>query len=259
MKFIAKFMSKADARKDKWIYPWVVFSTLIHIPIFAIMIIEMENADTQTLLFDQIFNPTILSIVGVLFSFFIVIMTLLPMNTYAIFYVIVCHNMTSVIKGFLKRLMKNPRNHDLVYEYTSIKKAVYSLDEELSFMVFCNIIFSSSMMYYSISMFLKPSLFQTFFVRVWITLLFLNTMVCFVAMTASATFVGEASAQVGIQSQMLRESVQTSNFTQQRYFTSVQEEVHMTAWKIVPLTRSFIFGTIGTLFTYVVLIDGLIK
>ncbi|KAG8183824.1 hypothetical protein JTE90_025708 [Oedothorax gibbosus] len=222
MKNIAKFLSKVDARKDKWIYPWAVFSTLIHITILAISIIEMKNNVTQTLLFDQVINPTLLSVVGVLYVSFIVITTLLPMNTYAIFYVLVCHNMTSVIQGFLKRLTTNPGVDSLLYEYTSIKNVVYSLDEELSFMVFCNIVFSSTMTYYSISVLLNPSLLQTFSARVWMTLLFLNTMVCFVAMTASATFVGETSAQVGIQSLMLRENVQT--FTQQRYLTSVQKE-----------------------------------
>ncbi|KAG8189056.1 hypothetical protein JTE90_025488 [Oedothorax gibbosus] len=63
MKSIAKFMSKVDARNGKWIYAWAVFSTLIHIPILALMIIqtEMENSTAQTEISGQTSNLTILS------------------------------------------------------------------------------------------------------------------------------------------------------------------------------------------------------
>ncbi|KAG8189038.1 hypothetical protein JTE90_025476 [Oedothorax gibbosus] len=109
--------------------------------------------------------------------------------------------MTRVIKDFSKQSMTNPRvNFDhLLHEYTFIKNTVGSLDEELSFMVFCNTVFSSATMYFSISIFLNKATSLTFYQCLAIVLLFLNSILGFVAMAASATFVSEASAEVGVQ------------------------------------------------------------
>lgn len=259
MQEIAKFMSNVNTRRTKWIYLWAVLSTFMHIPILILSIIN-EN-QTKELFFGLTFDPVLMSVTWVAYSTFSIVIMILPVNTFAIFYVLVCNQITSALKEFSKGSMADSRADfgKLFQSYTSIKTTVGFLDDELSFMVLCNTVFSAAMMYFCVSVALHPSLFKSYYQCLAITFLLLTTMVSFIAMAISASLVSEASAEVGANSQKLQENNRNSKLSQLRFFASAQTEIYMTVWKIMPIKRSFIVGTLGTIFTYVILFDSLKK
>ncbi|GIY91857.1 hypothetical protein CEXT_206501 [Caerostris extrusa] len=72
----------------------------------------------------------------------------------------------------------------------------------------------------------------------------------FWVITVSASLVSEAWTSV---------ATKTHKFSQNpshQFLLCIDKEICLTVWKIVPIRRSFIFGTVGTIFTYVLLFDN---
>ncbi|GIY07556.1 hypothetical protein CDAR_34531 [Caerostris darwini] len=72
---------------------------------------------------------------------------------------------------------------------------------------------------------------------------------CFLVTTASASLVSEAWMLASTK------TLESSQNPSQKLLSCIDKEMCLTVWKIVPIRRSFIFGTVGTIFTYVLLFD----
>ncbi|GFY52849.1 hypothetical protein TNIN_339071 [Trichonephila inaurata madagascariensis] len=58
-----------------------------------------------------------------------------------------------------------------------------------------------------------------------------------------ASRVGEASSEISTLALTLPKNKKNSSFDQQRFIMLAEKEITMTVWKIVPIRRSFIFGS----------------
>ncbi|GBN73557.1 hypothetical protein AVEN_62707-1 [Araneus ventricosus] len=86
----------------------------------------------------------------------------------------------------------------------------------------------------------------------------LNSVILFILISVWATAVAEASAEfVKLAKSRLNED--DSAFPRRKYvaFITTQQEIRFTVWKIVPINRSFILSTIGTIITYVMLFNSM--
>ncbi|GFU13775.1 hypothetical protein NPIL_145131 [Nephila pilipes] len=167
-----------------------------------------------------------------------------------------------MLKTFPKKLSERSRlNYDkLLRLYISIKSLVDELDDELSCYIFGFITFTSGMIYFALfidfSTIMKNNYDIIFF---WSHTC--RTFGSYLAATVSASMVAQASEEVGnlAQAQVKIDKDPYALLAQQTFVTVFDKAMHFTAWKIVPIRRSFIIGTMGIVVTYVLLFDNLEK
>ncbi|KAG8191833.1 hypothetical protein JTE90_022822 [Oedothorax gibbosus] len=198
--------------------------------------------------------------VGFCVSLFVVVVEILPMNYFALYYVAVCHQLKAVLTDFSQKMSQNKPKVDyenLLRSYNAIKSLIASIDDELSLLMFIEILFSSSIMYFAIAVMFHPDT-MPFPNRISIYLCFINNLVAFFAMTASAALISETSLSIGLRAQSAESQKENGLiFQQQRFISSADKEISMTVWKIAPIRRELILGILGAVFTYVLLLDNL--
>ncbi|GFY56001.1 hypothetical protein TNIN_25131 [Trichonephila inaurata madagascariensis] len=69
-------------------------------------------------------------------------------------------------------------------------------------------------------------------------------------MMVSASSVAEASSEVSAMALTMPEAKGRSNFNHHRFIMLAEKEITLTAWKITPIRRNFLFGIMGILVTY---------
>ncbi|KAG8191835.1 hypothetical protein JTE90_022824 [Oedothorax gibbosus] len=74
---------------------------------------------------------------------------------------------------------------NLLRSYNAIKSLIASIDDELSLLMFIEILFSSSIMYFAVAVMFHPNT-APLSNRIAVYLCFINNLVAFFAMTASA-------------------------------------------------------------------------
>ncbi|GIX69761.1 hypothetical protein CEXT_156851 [Caerostris extrusa] len=86
----------------------------------------------------------------VLYAYSLEILTLLPLNTFIMYYTMIAYQMRCVLKNFAASLSSKKQLDfiSLLKSYNSIKSMAELLDNELSVLMFCNIIHSSGMLYF---------------------------------------------------------------------------------------------------------------
>lgn len=184
----------------------------------------------------------------------------MPIYTFATYYVTTCHQVKTAIFHFSKNMIENSNNSKydkLCHSYITIRSAVEFVDQNLSFLVFCNITYCFSYMYKFVSQVLQAKEPLDTPHLLYISSVFSNILLSFVAMTVAASLVGEASLEVESAARRMLQSSQSSTFTLRNFYHATEREINLTVWKIVPIRRSFIIGTIGSLFTYVMLFHSL--
>ncbi|GFS88055.1 hypothetical protein NPIL_480341 [Nephila pilipes] len=75
-------------------------------------------------------------------------------------------------------------------------------------------------------------------------------------MSISASLVCEASQEIGSMVETSIGVTPRSKYMQLRFLMSAEKEIHLTAWKMIPIRRNFILATTGAIFTYAVLFAG---
>ncbi|GIY50019.1 uncharacterized protein CDAR_79571 [Caerostris darwini] len=206
-------------------------------------------------------TPIIEKIIGYCFEISMFLFGVLPNTAFCVFYSSVCIHMRSIILSFEESLIKYkdfPNRFDHIFNsFSKIKDTVSYVDDELCFLVFICAIYSSCYMYLSISAFLHLQLFINTSERLHYFIHFANDLTLFIAMTCSASSVAEASMRVRSISWKLPVSKGEPFFFQQKFLSFVEEGISLTVWKIVPISRNFIFGILGAILTYTMLFDTL--
>ncbi|GFS53459.1 uncharacterized protein TNCV_4935391 [Trichonephila clavipes] len=164
-------------------------------------------------------------------------------------------------KGFVKSINSSTYlNLDQITQtYKVLNSLVAKIDRELSFLMFSTTLFNACTMYLGIKSLLRSSEFITIAQHISVWCLFTASYVSFIAMGTTASLVYEANAN-GLEK--LKDAIcNRFNVTrsQMRVLLIDANYVSLTVWNIVPIRRSFIFGTIGAILTYCVLIDSLEK
>ncbi|GFQ90432.1 uncharacterized protein TNCT_468691 [Trichonephila clavata] len=133
------------------------------------------------------------------------------------------------------------------------------VDGKLSFLIFNVIIYHSSAMFNSVSDFLHFSDIHSFVRRLGLHLYFITFFILFIIMTSSAALVCDASVQVGTVAMRITAETKKSSPSQQNFLSCAGKKIPLTVWNIAPITRNFIFGLLGAMLTYVILLDSLVK
>ncbi|GFS97452.1 uncharacterized protein TNCV_733821 [Trichonephila clavipes] len=164
------------------------------------------------------------------------------------------------LKTFPKKLSTRTKvDYDkLLRLYVSIKSLVDELDDELSFYMFGNIIYTSGMIHFILSIDLFKILRNDYDV-VFFWCILSRIFGSYVASTASASLVAQASEEIGNLAQIRAKIDKDAHslLAQQTFISISEKEMHFTAWKIAPIKKSFVMATMGVTVTYVLLLDNL--
>ncbi|GFU04707.1 uncharacterized protein TNCV_4377511 [Trichonephila clavipes] len=180
------------------------------------------------------------------------------MMSFAFFYIAVCNDMRCIVKHFIKSLQaKNMFNYEeILHSYSTIKSTVNCIDNTTGILVLTSLICNSSVMCSWLYVALQPNYFPNPVEQISIYYSSLSNFALFLMMTASASSVTEASSTVGCMALTMPED-RRSNFNHQRFITLAEKEITLTVWKISPINRSFIFGIIGIILTYIIMFQTL--
>ncbi|GFR30903.1 uncharacterized protein TNCT_196471 [Trichonephila clavata] len=200
--------------------------------------------------FSKVYNNAIFTLYGIFTALFFI----LPLMTFSFYYIAVCYDIRHIIQHFRKTLSNIESDYEAIFRsYTTIKSHVNDIDNSISFLVFTVIIYNSCIMCFSLYVVLEPKMFIPLELFSTYYMLF-TTFTLFILMTASASMIPEASAEIGFIASTMPEKAGTSTLSLQRFISSAEKEITLTVWKIVPIQRSFIFGITGALFTYTLML-----
>ncbi|GBN39260.1 hypothetical protein AVEN_113636-1 [Araneus ventricosus] len=144
---------------------------------------------------------------------------------------------------------------ELLRQYLSVKSFAESIDNDLSFLVFCETMLTSIVTYFLLIAVSQNGLYSDVVVLAGFCL---NSATLFIAMSVAATAVAEASAEyVKLSKSRLNEDESAIPRRKCVAFITSEQEINFTVWKIVPINRSFVLSTIGTIITYVMLFNSM--
>lgn len=256
----SSFGIKGERKYNIWICIWVILAVTIGIPLGILDFRVVSAAGVPYLHYGVLSNNTIIyNMAAAMHTIFFHFFARIPMVTFDLFYLIVCDHLRRVIEDFSKGLAskKNDYNY-LLQKYVNIKSTVNFIDGEMSLFVFINAIFTSTLMYDTVSALMHADLAQNYFRTFQIQIIFAHAVASFVAVISAASLVSEASLEVRQRAQAMKLD-EANVFRQQKFQSCAESEIFLTVWKIVPIRRSFALGTIGAIFTYVILFDNLIR
>ncbi|GFY43728.1 uncharacterized protein TNIN_214301 [Trichonephila inaurata madagascariensis] len=184
----------------------------------------------------------------------------LPIGIFSTFYAVLCYHLYDVVKNFLKYLDETTINDNdvILKQYLSIRKLVLEADSELSLLMFMSSLFYACAMYFGIASILHSEDYTSsgsYLSLVTIWLVFIASNTAFVVMAIFGSLVWETSTDIWEKAQELMNTEQNPTFSQKRFLAVSEKGLTMTAWKITPVKRSFILATMGTIFTYCILLD----
>ncbi|GIX79129.1 hypothetical protein CEXT_263381 [Caerostris extrusa] len=111
-------------------------------------------------------------------------------------------------------------------------------------------------MCYSLYVVLDTDKFLGRFQRLLILNVCFGALSCFIAMTSSAAMIAEQVVELFSSLSIISANNGNASLLQKIIAVS-QQGIALTVWRIIPITRSFMFGIIGMLLTYTVMVYGL--
>ncbi|GFU23599.1 hypothetical protein NPIL_586731 [Nephila pilipes] len=112
-------------------------------------------------------------------------------------------------------------------------------------------------MYVSVSSFLHSGKLPTLVQGFYIYIQFLISFVLLIVMTSSASGVAEASTKIRAKAWRMSIKKEDAFSHHQKLILLVEKGISLTVWKVVPINRNIIYGLLGDLFTYIILLDSL--
>lgn len=268
LKSVIKFMSRfkiPEGRKFKWcLYLWAALSTMSYVLMFVVTIIlNKENIRIYNLFGIADNRKGLYHLALVFYAFHGSMLMNLPINTFAIFYVAVCHHVICVLNTLSQKISNYCINFKkLMRCYNSINETMEFLDNELSLFVLFETIYTSCVLLFAISGIFHLNLFRDcLFCLNYISFLciLVNSLVLFIVMSTYACLVSETYSRVWTKVNTEIANLDT-DFTlrQQKFLLCLEKELYFTVWKIVPIRRSFIVCIFGAIITYIMLFENLV-
>lgn len=269
LKIASKFISRIKVTEGivskLCFYSWMALSILSHALKFIILVTYFNGQrDFISKLFgieeENIFYNLALSF----YAYHTSVLMRFPPTAFAIFFVLVCNHVRGVLKRISRKLSdKTYVDHQkLMNSLSFVKMTINFLDDELSFFMLCETIYTSSEVMYAVSSILHyhPSRHCLSCSGPFsFIIIIISTLIIFVAMCASACLVSEAYRDLWTQVKTLIVNFDTNaNGRELKFLLCVEKRVHFTVWKILPINRSFVLCTFGAIFTYIMLFNNLI-
>lgn len=184
-----------------------------------------------------------------------------PLNIFAIYYASLCYEIKNRIQDYHAVIKTcHTRNYnELSDAYCKIRLNAKLIDAKVRFLVFISFIFNAMLMFLGITILLylneDSSLMITFLVLTFCFIMLLN----FLIQVLYASLINDASLRVRDETKAIKNGNTQSDSSCLRFFLTCEDEISLTVWGITDMKRSFIFGTIGTILTYSLLVDSLMK
>ncbi|GBM52000.1 hypothetical protein AVEN_262237-1 [Araneus ventricosus] len=184
---------------------------------------------------------------------------MLPMNTFIAYYTILCRQLQLCIRQFTKNITVVPdtKYGKLLRDYISIRTFVSKIEDELSVFVFTASLYNACSMYFGMTVILHPEEFMSTIQSLSVGCLFISCSVAYMGLTLSGSLVHEAGIDLCVKANEVVSRKPEVNSFQQRFLSILEKNLQVTVWKILPITRSFILATMGTVFTYCLLLDNI--
>ncbi|GBL76576.1 hypothetical protein AVEN_53302-1 [Araneus ventricosus] len=204
-------------------------------------------------------NPLVNILLKICFEISIFLNSILPFTAFSLFYIAVCTHLRLIIEKFAKILKKRDTciDFNLSNFYSALKTTAEYIDDQLSFLVFITVAYNGCFMYLSVSAILHAEPTAKFIDRLYLFWHLINSLFLFICMTATASFVYEASMEVLAVASRISAVAEESSFLLQKFISFAEKGISLTVWKASPISRNFIFGILGAIFTYAVLFDNL--
>ncbi|GFQ83947.1 hypothetical protein TNCT_711201 [Trichonephila clavata] len=175
------------------------------------------------------FSATICNIIHMTHS---ALLYALPFTTFSIFYVTICTQIRSKLLSFESLLSsKKILNYEeFLKAFSSVKTRVEAIDKEVSFLIFCSIVYTSSSMYcllhaaFDQDHYYGLKLFE-------LILFFLCSSVIFLVTTVSASLVSEASQDIASTVRSLTAPSVATGLSLQRFLLVVEKDICLTVWE----------------------------
>lgn len=247
-------IGEGAANINRWIYIFASFIGATH-TVYFICIAFQFSGNSEFLGISLVGTPMFLYYLLLLLnSLATVLLVLLPISSFALLYVFLCQQLRYAIQHHARLL---PARSLVEYEgirhsYQKLMKIIANTDNQVSFLMLCEAVISSSIMYYAISSPCRAPVYTTSYKITKITF-FLNTLVCFIFMAVFAISVTDESSKLISKSHERNEFLSYSR----GMCLCLNPEVCLTVWKITPINRKFLMAFMGTVFSYVVIFDSL--
>lgn len=182
------------------LYVWIAFSTVIYI--FQFIYLVCANDQYISYLFGISTDQRVfLKLVGICYAFHSTIIMKLPLNSFAVLYVTVNYHFRCVLNEFSRNINTElfGNYQSLLNTFNSFKTTIDYLDDELSFFVLCEILYSSSALFFAVSGILRWNWFANCFMcmdRISFLSELVNTVHIVVIMTLHASLVSESYAEI---------------------------------------------------------------
>lgn len=238
-----------------WIRFWASVSILINAIQIGILPVSCLKYN-----FEYGFNETSIEIFKcVIFATTLILWLLMPLNLFSIYYTVICRQLSYILLEFAKLVSQSQKKKfkSLQILFIEIKRLIKTVDQKVSLFVFLCVIYNAAIMYFAITILLKPRVYGDVFQRSAIYILCANSFVSFLTMVISASDIHQASLLISDNGDAVLEDDQNPGNSQLLFLRTIDKEITMTVWEIVPIKRSFILATIGTLFTYCLLVYNL--
>ncbi|KAG8170492.1 hypothetical protein JTE90_028722, partial [Oedothorax gibbosus] len=132
---------------------WVIITLALEIPLGILDVSVISEAGVPYIHYGIPSENTIMyNMAAKMHSTYFYFFAKVPMDTFDLFYLIVCDRLRRVIKNFASSL--DSKNHDynsLLRNYVDIKSTINFIDGELSLFVFLHAILTSAVMYDTVS------------------------------------------------------------------------------------------------------------
>ena len=250
-----KFSLGCSPVKLHWIWFWGITGTLIYgleIVLVTIRCLKMFHKSRINEESFQILNCALYAVT----LFFCLFM---PLNVFSIYYSVLCHQLTSILLEFAKRINQSRKikYKALQKVFIDIRLIINAVDKNVSFFVMLCVMHSAAIMYFTITIILNPHLHGNALQRSAVCILCFSNFISFLTMIISASEVHQAYLLISDKADAFFQDDPNNVASEFRFFRIIDKEIAMTVWEIMPIKRSFIFETFGTLFTYSLLIYNL--
>lgn len=268
LKKLTKHVSNACAifksnRKMQWsTFFWIIGTIFVNLILTALTIDSnlKEYGIGVTSGFPRIYRSKIFdNLIVIFFSITLIFFLVLPVHTFSMYYSLICHQLKLIMNNF-----KNSMERNSVFDYNHAHNHLVKIIEEvelvnstLQSLVFFCILFNGATMYFAVTYILHPETFGEYVYPCAIFILCLHSFASFILMTGSAISVNDTATEVLVKAKQLPFNNKENFMVQIRFHADIEKELSMKIWGLGSITRGFFIATLGTIFTYCILIDSI--
>ncbi|GBM69212.1 hypothetical protein AVEN_203401-1, partial [Araneus ventricosus] len=235
-----------NGKQSKFIYLWSCVSVLVLTYFGICSIITKYPHPLDPLVLSYVESWGFLKMfIRIVYAVVMVTMLILPVSVFAMYYTAMCQHLCGMLKKFRKSLeaTSNCDYGEILKLYLFIRKMVSDIDSELSILMCTCSLYYASTTYRGLTTIIHQDDFWKDVAMlplstIWV--LFATNFGAFMAMTVSGSSVYEESAKIWSNVQVRISPEQNLTPIKKRFLSIAEKELAMTAWKIVPVKRTFI-------------------